>query len=146
MASRFYFELSMLDVSLIWLNSFPCTKKERKNTPTLRYRVLFGDSFETIIFFLQLLLAVALNRRPAWRRVPPLNHFSSPYTLTHYITSRKVRCMSHVISMPRPRDPKQTVVSEFFHGNSMSGSTCQTTSSLSYSGSFHVIQWKCFIL
>jgi hypothetical protein len=42
-------------------------KKERKPrlSATLRYRVLFGDSFESQIFFLQLLLAVTLGQRPA---------------------------------------------------------------------------------
>ncbi len=39
---------------------------------------------------------------------PPLNHLSSPYTLTDH----KNRCMSHVISMPCPVDPRQTNVSD----------------------------------
>jgi hypothetical protein len=84
-------------------------KEERipRLSAILRYRVLSGGSFESPIFVLQLLLVVALERRPAWRRVPPLNHFSSLYTLT----SHKGRCMSHVISMHRPGDPRQTAVS-----------------------------------
>jgi len=49
---------------------------------TLRYRVMPGDSFESLIFFLQLFLAIALDRRLAGLRVPPLNHLSSLYTLT----------------------------------------------------------------
>ncbi len=72
---------------------------------TLQYSVLPGDSFESPVFFLELLLAVALDRRPASLRVTPLNHLSSPYTLTNH----KGRCMSHVISMHRPR---QTAVSD----------------------------------
>jgi hypothetical protein len=45
-------------------------QKERKKegiprlSATLRYRVLYEDSFESSIFSLQLLLAVALDRRP----------------------------------------------------------------------------------
>jgi hypothetical protein len=76
---------------------------------TLRYRVLSGDSFFSPIFFLQLLLAVALDTRPAWCRVPPLNHLISPYALT----SHKGQCMSHVISMHRPGDPRQTAVRDW---------------------------------
>ncbi len=72
---------------------------------TLRYRVM---SEESPIFSLQLLLAAALGRRPAWRSVLPLNHLSSPYTLT----KRKGRCLSHVISMHRLGDPRQTDVSD----------------------------------
>jgi hypothetical protein len=70
--------------------------------------VLFGDSFESQIFFLQLLLAVTLGQRPAWRRVPPLNHLSSPYILTNH----KGQCMSNAIGMHRPGDPRQTAVSD----------------------------------
>jgi hypothetical protein len=33
--------------------------------------VLFGDSFESLIFLLQLLIAVSLERKPACRRVRP---------------------------------------------------------------------------
>jgi hypothetical protein len=72
--------------------------KENKEYPVFRYWALFGDSFERPIFFLQLLLAVALERRPARCRVPPLNHLSSEYTLTNH----KGRCISHVISMHHP--------------------------------------------
>ncbi len=53
---------------------------------TLRYRLLSGDSFESLIFFLQLLLAVVLDRRPACRRVPPLNHLT--YPCNQYASSR----------------------------------------------------------
>jgi hypothetical protein len=70
----------------------------KKEYPALRYRVLSGDSFESPIFFLHLLLAVALDRRPAGRRVSPLNHLRSPCTLTNH----KGRCMSHIISIHRP--------------------------------------------
>jgi hypothetical protein len=38
--------------------------------------MLFGST----IFFLQLLLAVAVGRRPAWCRVLPLNHLKAPHT------------------------------------------------------------------
>jgi hypothetical protein len=75
---------------------------------TLQYRLLFGDGFESLIFFLQLLLAVALDRNPTWRRVPQLNHLSSPYTLTKH----KGPCMSDVISIHHPGDPRQTAVSD----------------------------------
>jgi hypothetical protein len=68
---------------------------------TLQYSVLPGDSFETPICFLELLLAVALDRRPA-----SLNHLSSPCTLTNH----RGRCMSHVISMHRPGDPNLSEV------------------------------------
>ncbi len=80
----------------------------RKNTPALRYRMLSRDSFESSIFFLELLVAVSLDRRPTWHRVPPLNHLSSPYTLT----SQKGRCMLHVISMHRLGDPRKTAISD----------------------------------
>jgi hypothetical protein len=72
----------------------------------LAYRVLSGDSFESPIFFLHLLPAVALDRRSAGRRVSPLNHLHSPCTLTNH----KGRCMSHIISMHRPGDPRKTAV------------------------------------
>jgi hypothetical protein len=43
-------------------------KKDEERIPrlsaTLRYRVLSGDSFESPIFSVQLLLAAALGRRP----------------------------------------------------------------------------------
>jgi hypothetical protein len=42
--------------------------EERKNTrlsTTVWYRVLSGDSFESPIFSLQLLVALAINGRPA---------------------------------------------------------------------------------
>ncbi len=55
-----------------------------------------------------LLLAVALDRRSTSRRVPPLNHLSSPYTLT----SHKGQCMSNAISMHRSSDPRQTASSD----------------------------------
>ncbi len=42
--------------------------------------------------------------------VPPLDHLSYPYTLTNH----KGRCMSHVISMHRSGDPRQTVISDLF--------------------------------
>ncbi len=90
-------------LSWIQLKRIRCRKKEKAPRPsaTLWYRMMSGDSFERPIFFLELLLVVALDRRPAWRRVPSLNHLSSPYTLTN----QKSRCMSHVISTHRPGDP-----------------------------------------
>ncbi len=72
-------------------------------------RVLPGDSFETRIFVLRLLLAVTLDRRPAWHSVPLLHHFRYPYALI----SHKDRCMPHVISMYHPGDPRQTAVSDW---------------------------------
>jgi len=60
----------------------------------LRYRVLFGYSFQSAIFFLQLLPVVALERRSTWLRVPPPNHLCSPHTLA----SHKGWCMPHVIT------------------------------------------------
>ncbi len=85
-------------------------KQERipRLSASLRYGLLFGASFESLRFFLQLLLAVALDRTPFQRRVPLLNHLSFPYTQT----SHKVGCMSHVISMHRLDDPRQTAVSD----------------------------------
>ncbi len=80
----------------------------KQEYPAFQYRVLSGDSFENPIFFVQLLLAVALGRRQAWNRVPPLNHLSSPYKLTN----DKGRCMSNVISMHRLGDPRQTALSD----------------------------------
>jgi hypothetical protein len=78
------------------------TVKEEEEYPALwaalRYRVLSGDSLESPTFFLQLLLVIALGRRPAWCRVSPLNHLSSAYTLTNH----KGEGVSHVISMHRP--------------------------------------------
>ncbi len=68
---------------------------------TLRSRVLSGDNYVSPIFFLQLFLAVALDRRSVWRGFLPLNHSSSP-------------CMSHLISMHRPGDSRQTAVSNLF--------------------------------
>ncbi len=72
------------------------------------YRELFGDSFFSPIFFLQLSLTVALDRRPARQRVPPLNHLSSTYTLTNH----KDAYISHAISMHRPGNPRKTAVSD----------------------------------
>jgi len=43
----------------------PRTVTEEEEYLALRYRVLSGGSFESPIFFLQLLLAVAFDRRPA---------------------------------------------------------------------------------
>jgi hypothetical protein len=70
-------------------------KKEKLThfSTTLKYQVLFGDSLESPIFFLQRFLAVALNRTNAWPRVPPLNHLSSRYTLTNQ--SGCVTCTEH---------------------------------------------------
>jgi hypothetical protein len=85
-------------------------RKERipRLPTTLRYRVLSRDSFESPIVFRQLLLVVALDRKPARRTVLPLNHLTFPYTLTN----QKNQCMSHVISMHRPDDPRETAVSD----------------------------------
>ncbi len=83
--------------------------KEEEENPAFWYRVLSTDSLESPIFFLQLLLAVAPDRMSAWHRFPLLNHLSSPYTLTNH----KGRCMSHVLSMHRPGDSRQTAVSDF---------------------------------
>jgi hypothetical protein len=96
--------------SIYFFFSYNSRKKERipRFLATLLYRVLAGDSFENAIFFLQLLLAVALDRRYAWNRVPPLNHFSSSYTLTNH----KGRRMLYVMSMHRPGDPRQTASSD----------------------------------
>jgi hypothetical protein len=69
-------------------------------------RLSVCSAVRSLIFSLQLLLAVALDRRPAWLRVSPLKHLSSPYTHT----SLNGWCMSHVISMHRPGDPRQTAV------------------------------------
>jgi hypothetical protein len=98
----FPFHLEGRLTSRIRIRRIPCLPD------TLQYRMLSGDSFLSRIFFLQLLLAVALDRRPTSRRVPPFNHLNSPYTLT----SHKGSCMSHVISMFRPGYQTQTVVSE----------------------------------
>ncbi len=62
----------------------------RRRRPALRYRMLYADSYESSIFFLQLFLAVAMNRRPAWRGVPWLNPLSSPYTLSNHILDARV--------------------------------------------------------
>jgi len=71
----------------------------------LRYRVLSGDSFERPIVFLPLLLAVALVKRPVWRRVPQLNYLSYPYTLTNHILATTAGvCIVRVI-----RDRQQLV-------------------------------------
>ncbi len=85
-------------------SSYHWRKKERilRLLATLRYRVLSEDSFKSRIFFVRLLLAVVLDRRSAWRRVPPLNHLSAPYTLTKH----KGQWMPHVISMHHPFDPR----------------------------------------
>jgi hypothetical protein len=95
-----------------WRFYKPKKKIDRKRIPhisaPLQYRVLSRDSFESLIFSIQLLLAVALDKRPAWRRVPPFNHLNSTYTLTNH----KGPCMSPVISMPCPGDPRQTAVSD----------------------------------
>jgi len=39
--------------------------RRKRKYPVFRYRVLFGDSFESPLFFLELLLAVALDRKSA---------------------------------------------------------------------------------
>jgi hypothetical protein len=95
----------MIKHNTLYLNN----TKERIShlSATLRYRVLSGDIFESPIFFLQLFLAVALDRRS---RIPPLNHLSFLYTLTNH----KGRYMSHVINMHRPGDPRQIIVSDLF--------------------------------
>ncbi len=53
-----------------WRTLSYCFPERKKGYPTLRYRVLSGESFKSPIFFLQLLLAGALSRRLAWHRVP----------------------------------------------------------------------------
>jgi hypothetical protein len=63
--------------------------ERKKEYPTLRYRVLLEDSFESPIVFLQRLLAVALDRRPAWHRVLPLNSLSPR---THWLVTRAGEC------------------------------------------------------
>jgi hypothetical protein len=82
--------------------------RRKKEYLAFRYRVLSRDNFVSPIFFLQLLLAVALDRRPVSCRVPPLNRLSSLRPLTNH----KGRCMSDIISIPRPGDPRQTTVSD----------------------------------
>jgi hypothetical protein len=85
-------------------------RKERipRLSATLRYTVLSEDSFVSLIFFRQLLLVVALERKPAWRRIPLFNLLTFSYTPTNHSN----QCMSHVISMHRPDDPRQTAVSD----------------------------------
>ncbi len=76
-------------------------RRRRRRIPclsaTLQYRVLSEDRFNSPIFSLQLLLAVALDRRPAWLRVLPLNYLSYPDTLTNHILVTWTCCMSHVV-------------------------------------------------
>jgi hypothetical protein len=48
-----------------FLNRIKICPYRKKEYPALRYKVLSGDSFESPIFFLQLLLAIALDIRPA---------------------------------------------------------------------------------
>ncbi len=67
-----------------------------------------GDSFVNPIFFMQLVLAVAVETRAAWCRVPSLKHLSSLYTLTNH----KGWCMSNAISMRCPGDLRQAFVIE----------------------------------
>ncbi len=74
----------------------------------LAFDVFTFDVFTFDIIRGILLLPVAMDRRPAWREVPPLNYLSPPYT----VTSHKGRCISHIIIMHRPADPRQTVVSD----------------------------------
>jgi hypothetical protein len=98
----FFHWIFFLQLRINWRRRIP------RLSATLRYRLLSGDSFETPIFFLELLLAVAPNRRPTCRRVHLLNHLSSPYTLTNH----KAQCMSYLISIPRPGDPRWIAISD----------------------------------
>jgi hypothetical protein len=103
-----YYIIIKISLLLIYIH-IKCIYLERKEEyPVLRYRVLSEDSFLSPIFSLQLLLAVAVDRKSAWYRVTPLNHLSSPYTLT----SHKDQCKSQVIIMHRPVDPRQIAVSD----------------------------------
>ncbi len=84
--------LALNKVQQIWHFCFPCKflflkKKEYPHlSTTLRYRLLSRGSFESTIFSRRLSLAVALDRWPAWRRIPSLNHLSTSYTLAVYVT------------------------------------------------------------
>ncbi len=66
------------------------SENKKKEYPAFLYRMLSGDSFESPIFFLKLFLIVALDRRPAQHRAPPLNHLSSLYTLNNPILATRI--------------------------------------------------------
>jgi hypothetical protein len=61
-------EFIVILIQCLSLKQLIRSEKKKERIPylsvTLRYRVLSGDSFESPIFFLQLLLAAALDRRP----------------------------------------------------------------------------------
>ncbi len=88
--------------------------KERipRLSATLQYRVLSEDRFDSPIFSLQLLLAVALDRRPVWHRVLPPNRLSFPYTLTNHILVTRTGVCHNVVSMYRPGGTRQITVSD----------------------------------
>jgi hypothetical protein len=83
----------------------PCFLQERIHR--LSATLCCPETVSKARYFSYNLLAVTLNRRPARRRVPPLNHSSSPSTLTNH----KGRCISHAISMHRLGDLRQTTIS-----------------------------------
>jgi hypothetical protein len=78
------------------------TFSEEEEYPAFRLpcgKMLSGDSFESPIFSLQLSLAVALDRRPAWLRVLPLNHLSFSNTLTNHILVIRTGVCHDVVNM-----------------------------------------------
>ena len=76
-------------VIVFYSASWALKRRTLRLSATLRYRVLPESSFISPISSLQLLLAVALDRRPAWRRVHSLNRLSSPYILTNHILATR---------------------------------------------------------
>jgi hypothetical protein len=78
---------------------------------TLQYGAFSGDSFENLIFYLQLILAVVLDRRRTWARILPLNRVSSPRTLTNH---NSFFYMNHIVSVLSTGNPRQTTVSDLF--------------------------------
>jgi hypothetical protein len=80
-------------------------KKKKKKTPPFSYLAIYGA---LRIQFRKSDILPTIITSCSSRRKTSLTQ-SSPYTLTNH----KGRCMSHVISMHRPGDPRQTGVRDF---------------------------------
>jgi hypothetical protein len=107
----YYLELVAYNVGL---RKWRRRRRISRLSATFQCRVMSEDIFSSPIFFLQLFLAVALDRRLAWLRVLPLNYLSSPCTLTnHILATRAFWCMSTTQSVCcRTGDPRQIAVSD----------------------------------
>jgi hypothetical protein len=81
-------------LSIYWFSLLRKGRKVRRNTPPYGIRCCPETASK--------------GWKSVWREVPSLNHLRCPYTLTNH----NGRCMSHVISIHHPGDPRPTAVSD----------------------------------